>query len=188
METLEDLDSILQIQLLETLDLAPRTTLQTLPFVLKRRLHVLLLQPQMHRKASKIRKEWIFVERKKSKMLSQISEAMLDLKVSKRMRCLKESPKVLLLLQPQLNRKSPPLGNEESIVFLILILVSRAHVVVEERLALSLDRDGVLKKLDVRGELKIIISDPDYANIAVKCSLPQKGNLVRYTVSYPYSI
>jgi hypothetical protein len=57
------------------------------------------------------------------------------------------------------------------------------HVIIEERLALALDRDGVVKKIDIKGELKIIISDPDFANVSVKAELPQKGNLVRYTVS-----
>jgi hypothetical protein len=55
------------------------------------------------------------------------------------------------------------------------------HVVVEERLALSLDRDGVLKKVDIRGELKIVITDPDYASVAVNAQMPAKNNLVRYT-------
>ncbi len=52
---------------------------------------------------------------------------------------------------------------------------------VEERLALSLDRDGVLKKVDIRGELRIVITDPDFANIAVNAQMPTKNNLVRYT-------
>eukprot|EP00475_Leptophrys_vorax_P022556 TRINITY_DN30705_c0_g1_i2.p1 TRINITY_DN30705_c0_g1~~TRINITY_DN30705_c0_g1_i2.p1 ORF type:complete len:348 (-),score=118.53 TRINITY_DN30705_c0_g1_i2:47-1090(-) len=59
--------------------------------------------------------------------------------------------------------------------------VAGVHVVVEERLALALDRDGVVKKIDIRGELKIVISDPDFANVSVKAQMPQKGNLVRYT-------
>ncbi len=38
-----------------------------------------------------------------------------------------------------------------------------------------------MKKLDIRGELKIIISDPDFANVTINTQMPTHNNLVRYT-------
>jgi hypothetical protein len=41
------------------------------------------------------------------------------------------------------------------------------HVVVEEFVLVQLDRDGTVKKVDVKGEMKLSIYDPDQARIVV---------------------
>lgn len=44
------------------------------------------------------------------------------------------------------------------------------EVLVQEKLKLSMDRDGVVTMFDVRGILKLSINDPDFAMVALKLS------------------
>lgn len=56
------------------------------------------------------------------------------------------------------------------------------HIVLEEKLSLVLEKDGLLRKLEVFGDLSVIISDPDFTNIHLQLHIPDKGNLIRYNL------
>jgi hypothetical protein len=49
---------------------------------------------------------------------------------------------------------------------------------------LSLDRDGILKSFDIRGELKVTVTDPDYATARIQLSSTDTGLPIKFTVGF----
>jgi hypothetical protein len=54
------------------------------------------------------------------------------------------------------------------------------RVTVEEQVNVSLERDGALRKLEVKGEMKLSIADPDMARLVVVCNQPEKQAGVQF--------
>jgi len=68
----------------------------------------------------------------------------------------------------------------------------KVFVSVDEKVVIQLDKEGGVKKVDIKGEMKVTIFDPDDAQIAIvtngclsgkagfKCRLPPKINTAKY--------
>lgn len=50
-------------------------------------------------------------------------------------------------------------------------------VSVEEQVVVSLERDGALRKMEVKGEMKVVITDPDHARLVIGCSADKTAGL-----------
>ena len=54
------------------------------------------------------------------------------------------------------------------------------RVAVEEQVNISLERDGALRKMEVKGEMKLSVADPDMARLVVVCHAPEKQPGVQF--------
>jgi hypothetical protein len=58
--------------------------------------------------------------------------------------------------------------------------VDTVKVTVEEQVVVSLERDGALRKMEVKGEMKLSIADPDLARLVVVCAPPERLPGIQY--------
>lgn len=75
-----------------------------------------------------------------------------------------------------------PLSPRTSICIDIDLLVSSVHIVIKEQLSLSLLRDGGVQAMELKGDMNLLITDPDqtHLRLALKPASDFGGNALQF--------
>lgn len=58
------------------------------------------------------------------------------------------------------------------------------HISVVEKMDVELDRDGIVQKFEIKGEIKVTVSDPDFANLLIRMQLLENGIPLKFSVCF----